>query len=165
MQNQQFPNELKGKEFKRAILAIIGGIFIHLTIGSFYLWGSLRMYVMSYFYIYNHNLNYNLVNIVFPLMTTFNAIMMPFGTKLLQLLGSRKAAFIEGSFLSLGVFISSFTKTFYLFFIFYAVFFGLMMGMLYMIPVYIGCRYFPKRKGMISGIAFGAFGIGALVSS
>ena len=36
--------------------------------------------------------------------------------------------------------------------------------MLYMLPIFIIARYYPKNKGKVTGIILGAYGLGALSS-
>ena len=62
-----------------------------------------------------------------------------------------------------GVFISSFMPTFAGFAVFYGAVFGLGCGFIYLPPVIAAWSYFPERKGLISGIIIGAFGLGAAI--
>lgn len=34
-----------------------------------------------------------------------------------------------------------------------------------MIPIYVGCKYFPHKKGLVTGIILTAFGLSTLVLS
>ena len=67
--------------------------------------------------------------------------------------------FLVGS----GVLISSFMPTFVGFAVFYGAIFGLGCGFTYLPPVISAWSYFPERKGLISGIIIGAFGLGAAI--
>ena len=62
-----------------------------------------------------------------------------------------------------GVFISSFMTSFPAFAVFFGAFFGFGSGFCYLGPILSGWSYFPERKGMVSGIIIGAFGLGAAI--
>lgn len=62
-----------------------------------------------------------------------------------------------------GVLISSFMPTFVGFAVFYGGVFGIGCGLIYLPPVIVAWSYFPERKGLISGIIIGAFGLGAAI--
>lgn len=59
--------------------------------------------------------------------------------------------------------ISSFMTKFPLFAFFYGAFFGWGCGLSYMAPIISAWSYFPERKGLISGIIVGAFGLGSAI--
>jgi hypothetical protein len=62
-----------------------------------------------------------------------------------------------------GAVISSFTKSFYVFMIFYGVIFAAGIGIVYLVPLMCSWSYFPKRKGMVSGIIFSGYGFGGFI--
>ena len=63
-----------------------------------------------------------------------------------------KNKMIGSLLLSLSVFISSFVRIFWLFVIIYGIIFGFISSVMYMMPVFDGFLYFPKKKGTVSGI-------------
>ena len=152
--------------FTRGVITIIGGIFIHLVLGSFYLWGSIDIYVSSYFrVVYDHNLNGNITQIVSPVMLLALSCGLPFGSRILKKLGKRWTCMILGLSLSAAIFISSFLENFWGFVIMYGIGFGIFGGLIYMIPVFSAVQFFPNKKGVVSGIIIGAFGFGSLVTN
>jgi MFS family permease len=69
-----------------------------------------------------------------------------------------------GAFIGIGgVFASTFTHSFPLFYFTFAVMYGCGIGFCYFVPLMCGWEYFPDRKGMVSGIIIGGFGFGAFI--
>ena len=69
-----------------------------------------------------------------------------------------------GLTLVIGTFVSSYSPNFLIFIFFYMILFAFGNGMLYMLPIFIIARYYPKNKGKVTGIILGAYGLGALSS-
>ena len=44
---------------KKAFSTLIGCIIINLFLGCFYLWSNISVYVISYFFIFDHNMSYD----------------------------------------------------------------------------------------------------------
>lgn len=40
---------------------------------------------------------------------------------------------------------------------------GVCGGLLYMLPIICGWRYFPNRRGLISGLTIGGYGFGSFI--
>lgn len=57
--------------------------------------------------------------------------------------------------------ISSFTSNFWVFLVFYGIGQGVGAAILYVLPVKICWEYYPNRKGIVSGIIIGVFGLGS----
>ena len=57
-------------------------------------------------------------------------------------------------------FISSLTTNFYIFMICYGALQGIGASILYVLPIKICWEHFPERKGVVSGIIVGVFGLG-----
>ena len=56
-----FSNKAKKSMF------IAGGVIIHIILGSIYIWGTLSVYIVSYFkFNWNMDLNYEVSSITFP---------------------------------------------------------------------------------------------------
>ena len=53
--------------------------------------------------------------------------------------------------LAAGIFASSYTSNLYLFVLFYGICFGIATGFVYMVPMNNSYKYFPKKKGVVSG--------------
>jgi MFS transporter, OFA family, oxalate/formate antiporter len=80
--------------------------------------------------------------------------------------GPRAVALTGGFLYGLGVFLASFSdhKLWWLY-LSYGVIGGIGLGFSYIVPVAVLVKWFPDRRGLITGIAVGGFGAGALVTA
>lgn len=89
---------------------------------------------------------------------------MPFGVKLIKRFGSaRLICYCGGAGAAACVFISSYAQSFLQYVIVYGIAFGVITGIIYYIPIYMGYLYFPKKKGIVSGIVLCGYGLASLV--
>ena len=63
------------------------------------------------------------------------------------------------------MFVSSYMTNYTGFCVFYGFIFGVGAGISYMVPFNNAYKYFPEKKGVISGTLSAGFGIGSLVMS
>jgi OFA family oxalate/formate antiporter-like MFS transporter len=89
-----------------------------------------------------------------------------FGGLWLNRSGPRIVAMTGGFLYGLGVFLASFSahKLWWLY-LSYGVIGGIGLGFGYIVPVAVLVKWFPDRRGLITGIAVGGFGAGALVTA
>lgn len=89
-----------------------------------------------------------------------------FGGLWLNRSGPRVVALTGGLLYGLGVFLASFSafKLWWLY-LSYGVIGGIGLGFGYIVPVAVLVKWFPDRRGLITGIAVGGFGAGALVTA
>jgi OFA family oxalate/formate antiporter-like MFS transporter len=80
--------------------------------------------------------------------------------------GPRVVAMTGGLLYGLGIFLASFTNgnLWWLYFS-YGVIGGIGIGFAYIIPVAVLLKWFPDKRGLITGVAVGGFGVGALVTA
>ena len=150
----------------KGFLIILGGCLVHLVLGSFYLWGNINVYVTSYYRIYSdHSLTLTVSSALFCLMLLGISIGFFFGMSVSSKFGFRLSALIETLLIAVSIFVSSYMENFWLFVIFYGIIFGLLSGLLYIIPIFLACQYFPSSKGIISGVITGAYGLATIFSS
>jgi OFA family oxalate/formate antiporter-like MFS transporter len=57
--------------------------------------------------------------------------------------------------------IVSFVENMALFIVIYSVLIGISTGLMYMLPIVCGWKYFPNNKGMVSGIIIAGYGFGS----
>jgi len=126
---------------------LIGGVFIHLVLGTFYLWGSISVYIASYLRVHNSGVTLNIVKMVFPLMNVAINATLAFGVKLAARIGHKLVIGVGIFLIAVTVFVVSFITNFWAFLLIYAIVLGLSSGMVYMVPIVCGLRYFPTKKG------------------
>lgn len=102
--------------------------------------------------------------IIFALGLAFFAIVMVFAGKKLKTWGPKKLSIIGGLVLGLGYFLAGVIggTNFWVYAIFIGVIGGAGIGLGYVVPIAVGMRWFPDKKGMITGLAVAGFGFGAL---
>ena len=89
-----------------------------------------------------------------------------FGGLWLNRKGPRVVALTGGVLYGLGVFLASFSanKLWWLY-LSYGLIGGIGLGFGYIVPVAVLVKWFPDRRGLITGIAVGGFGAGALITA
>jgi OFA family oxalate/formate antiporter-like MFS transporter len=80
--------------------------------------------------------------------------------------GPRRVAIVAGILYGVGVFLASFSggHLYWLYFS-YGVIGGIGIGLGYIVPVATLVKWFPDKRGMITGIAVAGFGAGALITA
>jgi OFA family oxalate/formate antiporter-like MFS transporter len=138
-----------------------------LFLGCFYLWGNIDIYVLSYFYEFNPNINLGFIFIVDTLLIVANTIGYNIGTYLLNSvrLNPRLIVALGGGFALTGVFLSSFTKSLGPYLSLYTGMNGLGCGTCYLVPLVCAWEYFPEKKGLMTGIIIGSYGFGSFFFS
>lgn len=103
--------------------------------------------------------------IVFALGLAFFAIIMVFAGKKLKTWGPKKLAITGGVVLGLGYVLAGLFggMNFWTYAIFIGVIGGAGIGLAYVVPIAVGMRWFPDKKGMITGLAVAGFGFGAML--
>jgi OFA family oxalate/formate antiporter-like MFS transporter len=138
-----------------------------LFLGCFYLWANIDVYVLSYFYEFNSDINLGFIFIVDTLLIVANTCGYNIGTYLLN--GKRLHPKLivggGGSFALIGVFLSSYTKSLAPYLCLYTGMNGLGCGTCYLVPLVCAWEYFPEKKGMMTGIIIGAYGFGSFFFS
>lgn len=147
------------------MITIIASIVIHLVLGTLYIWGTIKLYITSYFRSEGDTeLKSATVGLVFPFMMFAAAFGLPIGVRTLPYFGSpRRMGFIVIFIIAVMVFISSFIPVFGAFVFTYSICFGFFTGLLYMTPIYVGYLYFPAHKGVVSGLVLTGYGFGSFI--
>jgi MFS transporter, OFA family, oxalate/formate antiporter len=92
------------------------------------------------------------------------ALFTIFGGRLSKKYGPRKMAITGGIVLGSGYILASFVgSNFYMMLVSIGILGGAGIGLAYVVPIAVGVKWFPDKKGMISGLAVAGFGFGALL--
>ncbi len=103
--------------------------------------------------------------IVFSCGLAFFAMIMVMAGRLMPKYGPRKLAMAGGVVLGAGYFLAGLlgAHNFWVTLFFVGIIGGSGIGLGYVVPIAVGMRWFPDKKGLITGLAVAGFGFGALL--
>lgn len=145
-------------KFNKGIVVILVSILIQLSIGSIYTWSLFNQPIIDKF-----GWSKSAVVLTFSISIAFFAFSTIFGGKLQDKFGPRVVASIGGILFGVGVFLSSMAKTPLQLYFTYGLIGGFGVGFVYVCPLATCLKWFPHRKGFVTGIVVGSFGMGSLV--
>ena len=102
--------------------------------------------------------------LIFAIGLAFFALVMVLAGRLLPRVGPRRLAAAGGIVLGLGYILAGLFggKSLGLHLLFIGVIGGSGIGLAYVVPIAVGMRWFPDKKGLITGLAVAGFGFGAM---
>ena len=139
-------------------LAVVGAILIQLALGAIYAWSVFTPKLIDAGWTKAQT------QYVFSAGLAFFAIVMVISGKMMPKVGPRKLAITGGVVLGLGYILGGlFGGTSpVLLVLFIGVIGGSGIGIAYVVPIAVGMRWFPDKKGLITGLAVAGFGFGAM---
>ena len=148
------------KSPNRWVIAI-AGVFLQIVLGAVYAWSVFRIPLSKQF-----GWSISQVTLTFTISIFVLGFAAFFGGLWMNRKGPRVVALTGGTLYGLGVFLTSFSANnlWWLYFS-YGFIGGLGLGLGYIVPVAVLVKWFPDRRGLITGIAVGGFGAGALVTA
>src|SRR6266571_2809718 len=139
----------------------IAGVFFQIALGAVYAWSVFRVPLTKQF-----GWSISEVTLTFTVSIFVLGIAAFFGGLWLNRVGPRAVAITGGALYGLGVFLASFSAyRLWWLYISYGLIGGIGLGFSYIVPVAVLVKWFPDRRGLITGIAVGGFGAGALITA
>jgi OFA family oxalate/formate antiporter-like MFS transporter len=138
----------------------IAGVFFQIALGAVYAWSVFRVPLAKQF-----GWSISEVTLTFTISIFVLGITAFFGGLWLNRKGPRIVALTGGVLYGLGVFLASFSHNLAWLYVSYGVIGGIGLGLGYIVPVAVLVKWFPDRRGLITGIAVGGFGAGALITA
>jgi OFA family oxalate/formate antiporter-like MFS transporter len=138
----------------------IAGVFLQVALGAVYAWSVFRVPLAKRF-----GWSIPEVTLTFTISIFVLGISAFFGGLWLNRKGPRIVALTGGALYGLGVFLASFSHRLSWLYLTYGVIGGIGLGLAYIVPVAVLVKWFPDRRGLITGIAVGGFGAGALITA
>ena len=137
------------------------GFLMQMALGAVYAWSVFKTPLTKQFHWTTPD-----VTLTFTICIFVLGIAAFFGGLWLNRTGPRTVALTGGFLYGLGVFLASFSadKLWWLY-LSYGVIGGIGLGFGYIVPVAVLVKWFPDRRGLITGVAVGGFGAGALVTA
>ena len=138
----------------------IAGVFLQVALGAVYAWSVFRVPLAKQF-----GWGISEVTLTFTISIFVLGFAAFFGGLWLNRKGPRVVALTGGVLYGLGVFLASFSHKLSWLYLTYGVIGGIGLGLGYIVPVAVLVKWFPDRRGLITGIAVGGFGAGALITA
>jgi len=137
------------------------GFLMQMALGAVYAWSVFRTPLSKQFH-----WSISDVTLTFTICIFVLGVSAFFGGLWLNKMGPRVVALTGGFLYGLGVFLASFSadKLWWLY-LSYGLIGGIGLGFGYIVPVAVLVKWFPDKRGLITGIAVGGFGAGALVTA
>ncbi len=137
---------------------VLGGILSNFCAGMLYSWSIYVNPLME-----AHGWERGAVSLAMSIATLVIPISMIPAAKILAKQGPTKTALIGTIFLVLGLAVAGLTASLPLLYLGFGVLGGIGVGFIYGTPIATCVKWFPDKKGLISGLAVGGFGLGSIV--
>jgi MFS transporter, OFA family, oxalate/formate antiporter len=139
----------------------IAGVIMQIALGAVYAWSVFRIPLTKAF-----GWTISQVTVTFTIAILMLGFAAFVGGLWMRRSGPRTVALVAGVLYGAGVFLASFSAghLYWLYFS-YGVIGGIGIGLGYIVPVATLVKWFPDKRGMITGIAVAGFGAGALITA
>ncbi|HMF75034.1 MAG TPA: OFA family MFS transporter [Bryobacteraceae bacterium] len=137
------------------------GVFMQIALGAVYAWSVFRVPLAKQF-----GWSISEVTLTFTIAIVALGISAFFAGLWLTRKGPRVVAMTGGLLYGGGVFLASFSgHGLWWLYLSYGLIGGIGLGFAYIVPVAVLVKWFPDRRGLITGIAVGGFGAGPLITA
>jgi len=140
-------------------LVVVGAILIQLALGAIYAWSVFTPSLAE------AGWSKEETQWVFAIGLASFAVFMVFAGRKLNSWGPQKLTIIGGIILGLGYFLAGIFggTNFFMLLLLIGLVGGAGIGFAYVVPIAVGMRWFPDKKGMITGLSVAGFGFGAML--
>ena len=139
----------------------LAGILLQMALGAVYAWSVFRAPLAKQFH-----WSISQVTLTFTIAIFVLGFAAFFGGLWLKRVGPRAVALTGSVLYGLGIFLASFSNIgLWWLYLTYGVIGGVGLGLGYIVPVAVLVRWFPDKRGLMTGVAVGGFGAGALVTA
>lgn len=160
---QATPGTISSPALPNRWIIALCGVLIQMMLGTVYAWSVFKKPLIQV-----HGWSEYMVGITFALTIFFLGFSAALGGRLVDKAGSRKVATIGGVLFGIGTLIAALAHqidNIYLLWLGYGVIGGIGNGLAYVTPIAVLTRWFPDKKGLITGLAVMGFGLGAAFMS
>lgn len=139
-------------------LIVLGTVIMQMGLGTIYTWSLFNAQLVNKF-----GWELSSVSITFSITSFALAFATLFAGKLQDRFGLRRLTASAGIMLGLGLILSSQASSLPMFYLLAGLVVGYADGTAYITSLSNLIKWFPKNKGLISGVSVGAYGTGSLV--
>jgi OFA family oxalate/formate antiporter-like MFS transporter len=141
-------------------LVALGALVIQLCLGAIYAWSVFTPHLKKAPF----NFSATQTQVVFSVGLATFAIVMVLAGRWQAKIGPRRVALAGGILLGLGYILAKFIGgSFFGQILSIGLIGGAGIGLAYVCPIAVGMKWFPDKKGLITGLAVAGFGFGALI--
>jgi len=146
---------------KQGVFAVIAAVAIQLTLGIIYIWNVFQTGIADMIFDGNNAA----AGLVFSLVLAFFAVGGIFGGRMATKYSVRRVVFVGGLIIAVGTFIAAWTRPEFgwLLWLSYGVMGGLGMGFAYTTTIACAQKWYPHKKGLITGIIVTGLGFGGVI--
>lgn len=139
-------------------LVLLGAVITQLGLGTIYAWSLFNQPLADQF-----GFSVNSVAVTFSITSLSLALATLVAGKLQEKFGIRKLITVAGFIFGVGLLLTAFDSTIFSFYLTAGVIVGAADGVAYITTLSNSIKWFPDKKGLISGISVGAYGCGSLI--
>ena len=139
-------------------LVLASSLLINLFIGTIYIWSVFAGPLQHEF-----EWSASAVALTFTIANGISPVTMITGGKLLDKYGPAGVVFTGGLLFGAGMFATGFVNTVSMLYITYGLIVGFGMGMVYSCTIANTVKFFPDKKGLVSGLTTGAYGLSSVI--
>jgi MFS transporter, OFA family, oxalate/formate antiporter len=137
------------------------GVLLQMALGAVYAWSVFRVPLAKQF-----GWTISQVTLTFTIAIMVLGFASFFGGLWLKRVGPRVVAMTGAVLYGTGIFLASFSNHgLWWLYLTYGLIGGIGLGFGYIVPVAVLLKWFPDKRGLMTGIAVGGFGAGALVTA
>jgi len=146
---------------RQGLLVVLAAISIQFPVGVAYIWSVFQTGIANSIFSGNNAA----AALAYSLLLAMLSIGSVIGGRLAAKYTTQRVVFIGGIILSLGFFLASFTKAEFAWMLWatYGVMGGLGMGFTYSTTIACAQKWYPHKKGLVTGIIVSAIGLGGAV--
>jgi len=142
-------------------LIAAAGVVVQLALGAVYAWSVFRIPLTT-----SYGWSISQVTLAFELAILVLGFASFAGGTLMRRLGPRRLALVAGVCYGLGTMLAGQARgNITLLYLTYGLLGGIGLGLGYIVPLATLIKWFPDKRGMITGLAVAGFGAGALVTA
>jgi MFS transporter, OFA family, oxalate/formate antiporter len=144
-------------------LVVVGALIIQISLGAVYIWSVFQTPLKRAFPSWTETQ----VTLPAQIVLASFAVAVIFGGRIQDRLGPKKVATVGGIILGIGLILARFTGNFaaepalWWLILTFSVIGGIGIGAAYVCPIATCVKWFPDKKGLITGLAVAGFGAGA----